>query len=85
MYRQFVREAEQQTGKSPDAWKTLLMKNGLLRDTDGVRWLQQEHGLALLRGDRISYRIAVSQQSDINGELRQWLERAYNATAAGPA
>jgi hypothetical protein len=46
MYRQFVREAEQQTGKSPDAWKTLLMKNGLLRDTDGVRWLQQEHGLA---------------------------------------
>lgn len=39
----------------------------------------------LQKGDRISYRIAVSQQSDINGELRQWLERAYNATAAGPA
>jgi len=188
IYRQFLDDAQQQTGRSAEAWKALLQANGLVRHSDGLRWLQQEHGLpdraayllashadesrpdytdeaGLLqalyslgkqalrdlhdaltelvmllgsdvtmsvgktmvtfrrkhvfaqikpasktridfglalplvelppttliptggfeKGDPITYRITISEERDIDANLERWLERAYSATAAGPA
>lgn len=39
----------------------------------------------LEKGDRISYRIAITSQADIDRELEAWLQRAYEATAPGSA
>ncbi len=38
----------------------------------------------LAKGDRITYRFAVSSESDIDDELEQWLEQAYLLTAPAP-
>ncbi len=39
----------------------------------------------LEKGDRISYRIAVTSEADIDRELEAWLQRAFEATVPGPA
>lgn len=39
----------------------------------------------LEKGDRITYRIAIANIDQIDGELETWLEKAYQATAPGRA
>ncbi len=186
LYRRFLSEVPQQTGKTAEQWKALLQAEALQRHSDRLNFLQTEHslpyrlayllashadetrpdysdpaglieamyrnrenlrpihdslteltmqqgadvttsigktmvtfrrkhvfaqikpagrmridfGLALPRivdpkrlistgglekGDRISYRIPVSAVDEIDRELEEWLDRAYRATAAGPA
>jgi hypothetical protein len=71
MVRNWIETLPEKTGRSLADWLRLIEDQGPAAEKERVAWLKSEHGLGT----------PVASLADIDGEVRGWLQTAYEMDA----